>query len=155
ASTRWRHQTLDQATTTHTQATIGVAVHQVFQPVAYLTLFALDLGFKVLVGPVAVQGLSRCHESQVIATEGAVMRAGLPYIQFRTQQNQGHGQTKAGQGFGQGDDVRTDTGLLKTEETASSAATDLNVIDDQQHVVLAAQTLQLTQPALCGNVHAP
>ena len=45
----------------------------------------------------------------------------------------------AGEGLGQGHDVRLDSFLLIGQEAAGSAAADLDFIEDQQQIVLIAE----------------
>src|SRR5699024_5041066 len=51
-------------------------------------------------------------------------------------------------------DVRGDPGFLEGEEVSGPAAPHLDVVDDHQHVVLAAQFGETTQPLGAGGVDA-
>src|SRR5690606_3603297 len=84
----------------------------------------------------------------------AVVLTRFPLVQLAAHDDHREGQAEAAEGFGQGDDVRLDAHLLEAEEGAGAAATGLDVVDDQQHVVLAADLFQLAHPVGGGRVQA-
>src|SRR5690554_393335 len=116
--------------------------------------FALVPDFlgKAVVLPEGFQGGPCRDKGVVVAAEGAVVLARFPDIQFLAEQGQGKGQAEAAEGFGQGDDVGLDAGFLKAEEVPGAAAAGLDVVDDQQYIVLAADLLQVAQPFGRGHV---
>jgi len=122
-------------------------VGQVLQPVAHQALLALHLVGERIAGPVGLQRLRGGDEGQVVAAERAAVGARLPDVQFGLHQHQRHGQSETGQRLRQRDDVGLDPGRLETEEAAGTAAADLDIVDDHQHVVATAQLLQVLQPA--------
>ncbi len=109
---------------------------------------------EFVVLPEVLQRRGRGDEGVVVAAEGAVVLARLPLIQLTAQQHHGEWQTEARQRLGQGDDVRLDAHFLEAEEAAGTAATGLDVVDDQQHPVLAAEFFQLAYPLGRSRVQA-
>ncbi len=111
---------------------------------------ALALGLhavgELVVLPEVLDGCGSSDERMVVAAEGAVVLARLPLVQLGAQQHHGEWQAIAGQRLGQGHDVRMDAHFLEAEEGPGAAATGLDVIDDQQHLVLAAELLELAHP---------
>ena len=115
-----------------------------------LTLGLHALG-ELVVDPEVLQRSSSGNESVVVATEGTVVFARLPLVEFVAHDHDGKRQAKAAERLGQGDDVWLDAHLFKAEEGAGSTAAGLNVINNQQHVVLAAQFFQFAHPVgRCG-----
>src|SRR5690606_16539450 len=86
------------------------------------------------------------------APESAIVFAGRPLIVFWFEQDHGKRQPETRQRFGQGDDVRRNAGLFETEERAGAAAASLNVVNDEQNAMAAADRFQGFQPALAGDV---
>src|SRR5690554_1082339 len=105
-------------------------------------------------GPEMFQRGGSGDKGVVVATECAVVFTRFPLVQLPAQDHHGKGQTEAAEGLGKGDDVGLDAHFLEAEESAGTAAAGLDVIDDQQHVVLAAQLLQLAHPVSGGGVQA-
>ncbi len=94
------------------------------------------------------------HKSKIVAAERAVVLARFPLIQLRLDQYNGERQSVATERFRQGDDIRLDTGFLEAEEGAGAPAASLDVINNQQHVVLAAHGFQVAQPLETRSVDA-
>ena len=116
-----------------------------------LTL-SLHLSGEAVILPVGFDGLGRGNEGHVIAAEGAVVLARRPLVQLAVEQQDGERQTVAAEGLGLGNHVRTDAGRLEAEESAGTATAGLDVVQDQQDVMLAAQFFQVLQPAHAGGI---
>src|SRR5690606_28797681 len=101
---------------------------------------------EAVVGPELAQGSGGGDEGRVEAAEGAVVFARLPLVQLGTDQGDGHRQAKTGDRLRQTDDIRGDAGGLEREERTGTAAACLYVVDDQQHLIAAAQIGQVAQP---------
>ncbi len=101
---------------------------------------------ELVAGPEVLQCGSGGNEGVVVATEGTVVLTRFPLVQLTAQEYHGKRQTKAAERLGQGDDVGLDAHFLEAEEAAGTAATGLDIVDDQQHVVLAADLFQFAHP---------
>ncbi len=76
---------------------------------------------------------------------------GPPDVEFTLEQRERHRHSVAADRLGQRDDVGNDSGLFEGEERAGTAATHLDVVDDQQDSAIRAQCCQ--REAIRGERH--
>lgn len=74
------------------------------------------------------------------------MLARSPDVEFTLEQRERHRHSVAADRLGQRDDVGNDSGLFEGEERAGTAATHLDVVDDQQDSAIRAQCCQRPKP---------
>src|SRR5690606_11881636 len=110
----------------------------------------LALGLNALGKLISFPEVLECsgcrYKGMVVASEGTVVLARLPLIQITANEHDREGQAVTAERLGQSDDVRLDAHFFKAEKGTRPATTGLDVIDDQQHFVLAAELLKLTHP---------
>ena len=147
-------QALHHAAAVQVEPVIVVAGRDIAEPVGDQVTLLLHFLGEGIVAPEVFQRLGGGGEGQVVAAEGAVVLTGFPLVQLRLQQHHRQGQAIAAQRLGQGDDVRLDADIVEAEEGAGTTAAGLDVVQDQQHVVLAADALQVAQPVEAGRVDA-
>ena len=90
-------------------------------------------------------GLS-CDEGELESAEGSVVFSRKQNIVLRFYEGDCRGHSNSANRFCHDDDVRLDACSLEGEEGAGSAASCLNVVNDEHHVMLVAKFACSPQP---------
>src|SRR5690606_24098328 len=107
-----------------------------------------------VVPPVRLDRLRRGLEGGGDAAERAVVLSRLPHVEVGADEREGERQTGRADRLREAHDVGDDAGLLEAEERARAAAAHLDIVDDEEDLVLAAEVREPSEPFSARSVDA-
>lgn len=146
-------QAPDQAATAHFESQVPMRGGDLQQARLNSRRFPGNFVFERFGGP-EIKGGGGADEGEIIAAESAGMFRRFPEIDFGIDEDEGHGEPQAAERFGKHHDVRLETRLLKTEEAPASPIAHLDIVNDEEDIELAANSLQAPKPLGRGHIDA-